>query len=165
MIQKFRGALRKEFPVPSRGALQRNISAGYTAGLRSAGRARRPSPHPISMPFVFQILLHFVCRHASGPSGGYGLAVTAVLHVAASEYAWHFRKDILMRDQVAIRIGFELAFEDLRVRDVADPKKHRAGREIPTLAALQIAQTQRRDFLLADIENVIHHGVGEKLDL
>src|SRR5208282_4255600 len=97
--------------------------------------------------------------------GGDGLAVAAVLHVAAREHARHSREDVLLRDQVAIRIGFELAFEYLGIRDVADPKKHCARREIPAFAALQVAQTQGGDFLLADIENIVHHSIGEKLYL
>src|ERR1700682_4367761 len=150
MIQKFRGALREKLPAPLE-AFFNTTFTGVTADLRSAGGVRRPSPHPISMPFVFQILLHFVRRHASGPSGSDCLAIAPVLHVAARENPWHFREDILMRNQVAVCVGFELAFEYLRVRDVSNSKKHCAGREIPTLAALQIAQAQRRDFLLADI--------------
>src|ERR1700730_13706809 len=117
------------------------------------------------MPFVFQISLHFVRRHAARPSGSDSLPVTPVLHVAAREYPRHFREYILMRDQVAVRVGFELAFEYLRVRDVSNSKKHCAGWEIPALAALQIAQTQTGDFFLADIKTVVHHGTGEKVDL
>ncbi len=82
---------------------------------RTAGRrlfaARR------SVPFLFQIFLHFQRGHAAGAGGGDGLAITAVLHVAAGEHAGHFREDILVRNQVAIRVGFELASEDLRVRE------------------------------------------------
>src|ERR1700730_19142645 len=93
------------------------------------------------------------------------MPVAAVLHIAARELSWHFREDIVVRDQVAVRVGCELAFKYLGVRDVANAKKHGAGREIPTLAALKIAQTQTRDFLLADVENIVHHGIGEKFDL
>src|ERR1019366_2469369 len=131
--------------------------------LRCHGTRATISSSP-SVPFVFQILLHFQSGHAAGTCGSDGLTVAAVLHVAAREYARHSREDVLLRNQVAIRIGFELAFEDLGVRDVANTKKHCARREFPAFAALQIAQTQGGDFLFAYVENVIHDGIGEKRD-
>src|ERR1700733_4787472 len=70
-----------------------------------------------------------------------------------------------MSYQVALGIGFELAFENLGVGNVAYTQKHRAGGELPAFAALQIAQAERGDFFFADIENIIDDGVGEKRDL
>src|SRR3984893_5992105 len=118
-----------------------------------------------SVSFVLEEFLYFVRGHAAGTRSSDGLPVAAVLHIAAREHSWHSGEDILLRDQVAIRISFELAFEYLRVRNVTDTKKHSARGEIPTLAALKIAQTQTRDFLLANVENIVHHGIGEKFDL
>src|ERR1700720_4682397 len=76
-----------------------------------------------SVSFVLEEFLYFVRGHAAGTRGSDGLPVAAVLHIAAREHSWHFGEDILLRDQVAIRISFELAFEYLRVRNVTDTKK------------------------------------------
>jgi hypothetical protein len=53
---------------------------------------RWSSPIACSVPFLFQKFLHFQRGHAAGTSGGDGLAVAAVLHVATGEHARHFVK-------------------------------------------------------------------------
>ncbi len=84
------------------------------------------------MPFFFQILLHFQRGHAAGTGGGDGLAIAAVLHVSAGKDSGHFGKDVLVRDQVAVGVGVELAFEDLGVRDVADARETWRWSESPS---------------------------------
>src|SRR5882672_3588594 len=91
-----------------------------------------------SVPFFFQIFLHFEGGHAPAAGGGDGLAVTAVLDVSTGEHSWNFREHVLVCDEISVGVGVELASEDRRVRDVADAEEHRAGGEIPALATLQI---------------------------
>jgi len=66
------------------------------------------------------------------PAGGDGLAVAAILHVAAREHSRHSREDVLLASPDSLRIGFKLAFEHFGVRDVADAEKHCARGEVPS---------------------------------
>src|SRR6266850_1560701 len=115
-----------------------------------------------SVSFFFQILLRFERGHAARPGGGDGLPVAPVLDVTAGVYAGYLRKYVLVGDQVSVGVGFELAFKNLGVRNMTDAEKHRAGGEIPTLAAFHIAQAQRSDFLLAGVQHVIHDRIGHE---
>src|ERR1700730_15497879 len=89
-----------------------------------------------SMPLLFKKFFHFKCGQAPCASGCDSLAVAAVLHVSASEYARHPRENVILCDQVTVGIGFQLAFEDFSVWDMANTEKHCASREVPALAAL-----------------------------
>src|SRR5260370_21424978 len=71
---------------------------------------------PPSVSVVLEEFLYFVRGHAAGTRGSDGLAVAAVLHVAAGENPRHFREDIVMRHQISIRVGFKLTSYDLRVQ-------------------------------------------------
>jgi len=72
------------------------------------------------------------------------LAVGGGLHVAAGEIRGDLVKTFFWRDQIAIRIGFELACEDLGVGDVADPRKHRAAGNSQLSAAFKVAANAGR---------------------
>src|ERR1700689_3694501 len=87
-----------------------------------------------SGPVVFQEFLHLNGRHAPTPSGSNGLAVAAVLHVAASVNAVHACVHVVVGFEIAIRVGIELAGKYLRVGVMPDAQKQRARRKVATLA-------------------------------
>ena len=71
-------------------------------------------------PLSFQEPLRFDRGHAAGTGRGDGLAVMMVLHVAGGENAFDVRFRAVVRDQVAVFVHIQLAFEELRVGIVAD---------------------------------------------
>src|SRR5450830_2071027 len=77
---------------------------------------------------AFQVALGVQCCHATGTGAGDGLAVDMVLHVAGGKYARHagggghaFQAGLGF--DVAV-VHVQLAFEDARVRLVADGDKY-----------------------------------------
>src|SRR5215813_3546266 len=103
-----------------------------------------------SVAYFFQVFFDFQGSHATGTGGSNGLAVAAVLHITTGEDPGDFREYILVRDDIAIGISVELAFENLRVGNVADAEKHGARREVPALPGLDVTQAKSGDFFLAD---------------
>src|SRR5580698_310614 len=113
---------------------------------------------------VFQEFLDLNSSHAAGSRGGDGLAVAPVLHIAAREYAVDAGVHVVVRLQIAVSVGVELAVEHLRVGIVTDAEKERAGREIPYFAGLQVAQLEAGDFLFLAIVDIFDDSVGEELN-
>ena len=58
---------------------------------------------------LFHEFLDFNGGHASGSRRGDGLAVTAVLHIAAGEDAMHACRHVVVGLQIAVGVGIELA--------------------------------------------------------
>src|SRR5258708_22885731 len=94
-----------------------------------------------SVSVFFEMRLYFECGHTSTASRSDGLAIAPVLNVAASKHSRNFREDVLVRDEIAIGIGIELALKDLGIGNVPDAKKHSAGGKLPALAAFRVAQS------------------------
>ena len=78
----------------------------------------------------FEVLLDFEGGHAAGARGGDGLAVAAVLDVAAGEDAGNPGEDVVVGFDVAVLIEIELAGEHAGIGDVADAEKHAADAEV-----------------------------------
>src|SRR5580704_4560181 len=74
----------------------------------------------MSVSLRFQHSFGFDGCHAACAGGRNRLAVNAILHVACMEHAGNIGARAAMGEQVAVRIEIELAFEHLRVRDMAD---------------------------------------------
>src|ERR1700723_3263019 len=79
---------------------------------------------------AFEEFLDFDGSHAAGSGGGDGLAIAPVLHIATREYAPDAGPDVVVRLEIAVGVGVELAGEHLRVGIVPDAEKQRAGREV-----------------------------------
>ena len=114
---------------------------------------------------LFQELLHFDGRHATGPSRSNRLPVSPILHVAACEDTVHFRQDMAVGFKVAVGVHVELPGKHLRVRFVPDPEKQRAGGEIKNFIGLQILELQSRYFLLVRVVYIFHDCVEQEVDL
>ena len=112
----------------------------------------------------FQKPFRFHGRGAAGAGGGDGLAIAAVLNVAAGEDAGDVGEDEVAGLQIAVLVHIELPDEHLRVGLVANAQEHGAGGEVPDLAGLEVAQLEAGDLFLAGIADVFHHGIGEELD-
>src|SRR5579864_426150 len=119
----------------------------------------------LSVALILEKLLDFQRRHAAAASCGDRLPITPVLHIPAGIHAGDFGEDVVGGFKIAVLVGVELAFKNLGVGDVADAKKHGAGREIPGLAISGVAQLESGNFLLTDIVYVFDNCVGEELDL
>src|SRR5271163_4932557 len=114
---------------------------------------------------VFEKLLDLDGSHATGSGGGDGLAIAAILHVAAGKNALDTGQDVVVGLEIAVSVGFELAIKHLRVRLVPDAEKQGAGGEVPDFAGLQIAQLEASDFLLVVTKDIFDDSVGEELNL
>src|ERR1035441_990548 len=114
---------------------------------------------------LFQILLGFQGSHASRSRSGDALPIMAVGHIAADEYTRRPRTDIPIGNKIPVAIASQLLTHELCIRCMPDAQEHRTHRKVPLVASLQIAQPESGDFLLADIQHVVHYGISEKLDL
>src|SRR5258706_652383 len=139
--------------------LYRQLNAGG-----SDSRVDRAAAAP-SASVLFQEFLDLNSSHAARTSGGNGLAVAAVLHVTTGINAMDACVHIFVRLEISVFIGVELALEHLRVRDMADPEKQRAGSEVPDFVGLQVAQLEAGDFVLGVIVDIFHDSVGKELEL
>jgi len=115
-------------------------------------------------PVLFEVLLHFESGHAARSCGGNGLAVTAVLYVSAGEDAGNAGMDLVVGDDVAIRVEIDLAGEHFGVRFVADSEKEPANGQRRLAAGCGVAQAEAGDFLLLDTEDLFDGGVGHEGD-
>ena len=118
-----------------------------------------------SGPVLFQIFLNLDGGHAAASRGRDGLAITAVLHIAAGENAMHAGQHIIVSFEIAVGIGVQLPLEHLRVGVVPDAKKEGAGGEVPKFAGFDVAKFEAGDFILDGIVNILDGGVGEEVDL
>src|SRR5262249_52322298 len=89
------------------------------------------------MPLLRQPALDVDGGHAASAGGSDGLAVVVVGHVAGREYALNARVRPLrpLPDGVALRIGLDLAGEEVGIGRVADGDEHAAGRHVFGFAA------------------------------
>src|SRR5271165_4698596 len=69
-----------------------------------------------------------------------------------------------MRLEIAVRVGFKLAMEHLRVGLVPDAEEYRAGGKVPNFAGLHIAQLEPSYLLFVVIIDIFDDRVGEKVD-
>src|SRR5262245_54441432 len=124
-------------------------------GPRGAGTPEGAMRSIISLSFRFEITFHFDGGHAARTSGGDGLAVDTVLHVAGMKHTRDVGTSAALRDDVAFRIGFDLLFEDLGVGNVADGNEKTIHRLVPDVAGLQISQARARDQVLRNVVNLL----------
>ena len=113
---------------------------------------------------LLQKFFDFDGSHAAGPGRGDGLAIAPVLDIPTGINATDARVYIIVRFEIAVGVGVELAVEYLRIGFVTDAEKQRAGREVPDFSGLQVSQLEPGDFLLGVIEDIFHDRVGEELD-
>src|SRR5205085_3728545 len=124
------------------------------------------SDHPIiRSPDFFKELLDFHGCRAAGTGGGDGLAVAAVLHVAAGEDSGDFGEDEIVRLEVSVLVHVQLSSKHFGIGFVANAQKHGAGGEIPNAIGLDVAQLEAGDLVLAHVVNLVDHGVREELNL
>lgn len=114
---------------------------------------------------LFQELLRFEGCHTAGSGRGDRLAIAAVLHIPAGKNTGHARKDVLVSANVAVIIQVELACKHFRVGLVPNAKKQRTDHQNGLLQRDQIAQPQSAHFLLFHSQDLLHSGVGQKMDL
>src|ERR1700676_686893 len=100
------------------------------------------------LTLLFQEFLHFDGGHATGARRRDGLAIAAILHVAARVNPMHARENIVVSLKIAVGISVELAGEHLRIRLVADAEKQRARGKIPDPIRLHIAQLKPGHFIM-----------------
>ena len=112
----------------------------------------------------FEVFLDFECGHAAGSGGGDGLAVAAVLHVAAGKDAGDAGEDVVVGADVAVFVEVELAGEHPGVGLVADAEEESADRQDGYLAGDAVAQAHAFDFLVVYAEDFFDDDVGEDLD-
>ena len=130
-----------------------------TAELFTDCRGRgRPRLHFL----FFQEFFYFQRGHAAAACGRDRLSIAAILHIAACIDSGNSGEDVVRRLQIAILIHIELALEHLRVGNVSNAQKQRAGRKIPDFVGLEISQAQARDFLLVAVVYVFHDGIEKK---
>ena len=114
---------------------------------------------------LFQKLLDFDRGHASASGGGDGLAITAVLHVAAGKDSVDASHHVVVRFEIAIGVGVELAGKHLRVGFVANTEEQRAGGEVPDTSPVFMFRSFRPvTSCLVGIVNVFDHGVGAEIE-
>src|SRR5689334_20995868 len=109
-------------------------------GPRGAGTPEGAMRSIISLSFGFEITLGFHGGHAARAGGGDGLAVSAILHVAGMEHAGNVGARAAFRDDVAFRIGFDLAPENLGVGNVPDGHEEAVYGFLPNFTGLHIAE-------------------------
>src|SRR5258706_9424825 len=138
--------------------LYRQLNAG---GSDSCAASAATAP---SASVLFQEFLDLNGSHAACTSGGDGLAVSPVLHIAAGINAVDACVHIFVRLEISVFIGVELALEHLRVRIVTDAEKQRAGGEVPDFAGLQVVELERRHFMPGVIVDIFDDSVGQEMD-
>src|SRR5208337_4759170 len=97
--------------------------------------------------------------------GGHSLAIMAIGHVAADEHSRRLGADIAVGNEITFTVAFELVAYKIGVGCVPDSQEQGAGRKVPLLAGLYIAQAKPGHFLLVNVVNVVHDSIGEKLYL
>src|SRR5271165_7174973 len=140
---------------PCSGARRNRKNRSRTAMRRCASSA----------PVLFQKFLDLDSGHTTTSSGGNSLTITAVLHITAGEDSVDASHHVVVRFEIAVRVGLELASEHLRVGFMANAEEHRARGEVRNYAGFQIFQLKGGDFVFAGIRNIFDHRVGEELNL
>src|SRR5208283_3728460 len=140
---------------PCSGARRNRKNRSRTAMRRCASSA----------PVLFQKFLDLDSGHTTTSSGGNSLTITAVLHITAGEDSVDGSHHVVVRFEIAVRVGLELASEHLRVGFMANAEEHRARWEVRNYAGFQIFQLKGGDFVFAGIRNIFDHRVGEELNL
>src|SRR4051812_5766714 len=97
------------------------------------------------MSFRFQEALGFHCRHASGAGGRNGLTVCAILYIAGMEDSWDISSGATFGKNIAVGVGFDLAFENCCVRNVSDGDEESVDILLPDRACGCIAKLYVRD--------------------
>src|SRR5437667_6421331 len=126
-----------------------------------------PGPPSKSMWLgCLQVALGLQRGHASGPGRRHRLTVREVLHVTRGEHTGHagLRGPGLHLD-VAVRQQLDLAPEDLGVRLMADRDEEAVDRALMERLGLDVLQAHGRDLALVHVEDVVHRGVPDELDL
>src|SRR4051794_9958748 len=70
-----------------------------------------------------------------------------------------------LAQNVAVRIGFDLAFENLGIRNVSDGDEEAIYILLPNLPGLQVTQADARHDALRHVEHLIHYRVQQELHL
>ena len=118
---------------------------------------------------VFEVFFYFEGGHAAGAGGGDGLAVLAVLDVAAGVDAGNDLPvqgavDIVLAEDVAVGVEIHHAFEGGGVGLVADAEEHEGDREDGLVAVDAVLEAEALDVLLFDAEDLFDEGVVEEVD-
>jgi hypothetical protein len=119
---------------------------------------------------LFEIFFYFECGHASGAGSGDGLTVAAVLNVSAGEDAGDdfsvvSGEDVVLREDVAVFVEIEHAFERGGIGGVADAEEHKADVEDGLFASEAVFEAEAFDVFVFYAEDFFDEGVGEELDL
>src|ERR1700730_16727644 len=96
---------------------------------------------PRLMSFRLEKFFHLHGGHATRAGSRNGLPVSAVLHVAGMEHAGDVGARAALGGDVAIGVGFDLAFENLGIGDVADGEEKAVDVLMPRLTGLYVPQT------------------------
>jgi len=88
----------------------------------------------------FEEFLYFESGHASATRRGDGLAIAAILHIAAGINAMDASVHVVVRFEIPVGVSIELSGKYLRVGLVTDAEKQSAGGEVPDFPGLHVAQ-------------------------
>ena len=118
----------------------------------------------------FEVLFDFEGGHAAGAGGGDGLAIAAVLHIAAGKDAGNRHaaiggQDVVCGADVAVFVEIHLAGKHLGVGLVADAEEEAADGQLATVRRFLHRAGARRDLLLFDAQHLFDDCVGAQLDV
>ena len=88
------------------------------------------------------------CCHTPGPSGGNGLAIDVILHIAAGENAFDVSERSVMSDEVAVFVGCELTSEEIGVRSMTNCHEDARDGKRTFLAAYRVGKRDTLDHLI-----------------
>ena len=119
---------------------------------------------------LLEVFFDFEGGHATGAGRGDGLAVLAILDVAAGvdagkDLAVEGAVDIVLGEDIAVFVEIHEAGEGAGVGDVADAEEHEGDGQGGLLAGDAVLEAEAFDILLFDPENLFDEGIGAELDL
>src|ERR1700733_3682914 len=120
---------------------------------------------PFSMAVFFKVFFHFQGRHAARSGCGDGLAVPAVLHVAAGKNPGNAGEDLVCGANISVIIQIEQPMEHLGIGNMANPQEHGAYRQRRLFMVESIFQAQAAHFLVFYAQHLFDRRVGHELDL
>src|SRR5438552_10689823 len=103
------------------------------------------------MSFGLEKSFHFHGGHAARTGSRNGLAVCAVLDVAGMEHTVDVGARATLGENVAFGVGFDLAFEDLGIRNVADGEEKAVDVLIPHLVSFYVSQAHTGNGVQRDV--------------
>jgi hypothetical protein len=121
------------------------------------------------VPVLFEVLLRLERRHAARSGRGNGLAVAAVLHVAAGKHAGNNAPLCVVKHvagglDVAVLVQIHLPGKHLRIRLVADAEEQAADGQLECSPSSH-PSAQPLHVLLFHAQHLFHGGVGAQLDV